>query len=184
MTQRLFAFVIIVGLALCALALPAAADEDHEEEEMSEGFYLETVLNDVTFAEAKQRVTDALTAQRFAVLTEIDLQAKFKEKLGKDIPPYTILGACGAGFAHRAWEINDHVGVMLPCTVVIEQEDEDVIEVLFRDPRGLAQFDPALAPIGEEVYTKLLAVIEALGGEEEHEEDDEHAGHDHEGHSH
>jgi uncharacterized protein (DUF302 family) len=171
-------------LFMLALALSAPALADEEDEEMSEGFYLETALN-VPFAEAKQKVTDALAAQGFAVLTEIDFQAKVKEKLNKDIPPYTILGACGAGFAHRAWEINDHVGVMLPCTVVLEYEDEDVTEVLFRDPRGLAQFDPDLAPIGEEVYDKLVAVIAALGGELEAEDDeDEHEGHDHEGHDH
>lgn len=184
MTRRLFGLIIIVVLALTALALPAFADDDDEEEEMSEGFYLETVLNDVSFAEAKQRVTDALAAEGFAVLTEIDLQAKFKEKLDKDIPPYTILGACGAGFAHRAWEINDHIGVMLPCTVVIEQEDEDVIEVLFRDPRGLVEFDPALEPIADEVYAKIVAVIEALGGEADDDEDDDDEDDAHAGHSH
>ncbi|MDQ3023731.1 MAG: DUF302 domain-containing protein, partial [bacterium] len=165
--------LILLGM----LTLPLFAAEEAEEMEAGEEYYLEAELT-VPFAEAKTLVTAALAAQGFTVLTEIDLQAKFKEKLNQDIPPYTILGACGPGFAHRAWEINTHVGVMLPCTVVLEQEG-DVVEVLFRDPRGLAQFDPALAPLGEEVYLKIKAVIEALGGDEDEddEDEDEHEGH-------
>jgi uncharacterized protein (DUF302 family) len=194
MTKKLFVFLTLMMLALLAVAAPVLAEEEEGEEmeEAGEEYYLEAELHGVTFAEAKDRVVAALQAQGFAVLTEIDLQAKFKEKLGEDIPAYTILGACGAGFAHRAWEINTHVGVMLPCTVVIEEEGDE-IEVLFRDPRGLAEFDPALQGIGDEVYTKIQAVIAALGGdddeededeEDEDEEDDDHAGHDHEGHDH
>jgi uncharacterized protein (DUF302 family) len=124
-------------------------------------FHFATSIS-LPFDEAKQQVTDALQVQGFSVLTEIDLQAKFKEKVDKDIPRYVILGACGAGFAYRAWEINDRVGVMLPCTVVVQERGENEVAVLFRDPRGLADFDPALEAIGDEVYGKLQAVIEAL----------------------
>jgi uncharacterized protein (DUF302 family) len=173
--------LMLLTLALCALALTTAAlaEEETGMEEAGSEFMLEAELHGVTFAQAKEKVVAALKDQGFAVLTEIDLQAKFKEKLGEDIPAYTILGACGPGFAHRAWEINTHVGVMLPCTVVIEEEGDE-IEVLIRDPRGLAQFDPALKEIGEEVYVKMQAVIAALGGDDEHEHDD----HDHEAHHH
>jgi uncharacterized protein (DUF302 family) len=150
--------LFIYVLAIVLLAPAYAAEETAEE---GSDFYFSKML-ELPFDEAKSKVTDALKAQGFAVLTEIDMRAKFKEKLGKDIPRYLILGACGAGFAYKAWEINDHVGVMLPCTVVLHEEADGEVEVLIRNPRGLVAFDPELEPVAEEVYGKMQAVLAAL----------------------
>jgi uncharacterized protein (DUF302 family) len=152
---------LLCALLLIAAALPAFATEEDDDMEESHGYYLSTML-DLPWDQAHEKVTAALKDQGFSVLTEIDMQAKFKEKLDKDIPPYLIMGACGAGFAYRAWEIDDHIGVMLPCNVVLHEEVDGQIEVMIRDPRGLSQFDPNLAAIAEEVYGKMVAVIAAL----------------------
>jgi len=113
------------------------------------------------FEEAKAAVIEALQAQGFSVLTEIDLQAKFKEKVDKDIPPYVILGACGAGLAYRAWEVDPLVGVHLPCNVSLRGVYGGT-EVLIRDPRSMSQFSDGIALIEPEVSTKLQAVLDAL----------------------
>jgi uncharacterized protein (DUF302 family) len=156
--------LVLTLLSLVAFVLPAqcnGADEETVVEDPS--FYLETTLA-LPWDDARAKVEAALVEQKFAVLTEIDLQAKFKEKLDVDIPRYVLLGACGAGFAHKAWEINPHVGILLPCTVVLRENEAGDVHVLMRDPRGLAQFDDELALIGEEVYGKMQAVIAALEG--------------------
>jgi len=83
--------------------------------------------------EVKPRVVEALTAQGFGVLTEIDVQRTFKQKIDVDFKPYLILGACNPRFAHRALLADDDIGLLLPCNVVIKQES-DGVEVSILDP--------------------------------------------------
>ena len=83
--------------------------------------------------EVKPRVVEALKAQGFGVLTEIDVQRTFKQKIDVDFKPYLILGACNPHFAYRALSADDDIGLLLPCNVVIKQES-DGTEVGIQDP--------------------------------------------------
>jgi len=83
--------------------------------------------------EVKPRVVEALKAQGFGVLTEIDVQRTFKQKIDVDFKPYLILGACNPRFAHRALSADDDIGLLLPCNVIIKQES-DGVEVSIQDP--------------------------------------------------
>jgi len=87
----------------------------------------ETVILSKPFAEAVQAVKAALAGVGFGVLTEIDLQATLKSKIGTDIEPHTIIGACNPGLAARALEVDPQIGVLLPCNVVVRQSGPNVI---------------------------------------------------------
>jgi uncharacterized protein (DUF302 family) len=117
--------------------------------------------------EVKARVQDALKAQGFGVLTEIDVQRIMKEKLGIDFGPYLILGACNPQLAHRALEVDPSTGLLLPCNVVLQQEGETV-QVSIVDPEMMfAVVDPetqaTLATLPGEAKARLQAALKALG---------------------
>ena len=86
-----------------------------------------------TLEEVKMRVVQALKAQGFGVLTEIDVRQTMKTKLGVDYKPYQILGACNPRFAHQALSADESIGLLLPCNVVLRQ-DPDGVEVIIQDP--------------------------------------------------
>ncbi|HEX2884759.1 MAG TPA: DUF302 domain-containing protein [Candidatus Limnocylindria bacterium] len=115
-------------------------------------------------AEARQLVTDALKAEGFGVLTEIDVQATLKAKLDVDRDPYVILGACNPNLAHRAISAEPSVGALLPCNVVLWAEG-DATRVEFMDPlaaMGLTGSE-AVAAVATEANEKLRRVHAALG---------------------
>ena len=116
-----------------------------------------------TFDNAKTRVVAALKDEGFGVLTEIDVQATLKAKLGVDFRRYTILGACNPQFAFRALNVEDKIGTMLPCNVVV-QEKGDGIEVSVVDPVASMQAieNEALAAIANEVRQRLQAAVMRL----------------------
>jgi len=118
---------------------------------------------EVPFADAIARVTGALEGEGFGILTQIDVQATFKKKLDVEFRPYTILGACSPGFAHRALQEEEMIGAMLPCNVVV-QDRGGVVEVAAVDPIASmgAVENPGLLGIAQEVQTKLKSVIESL----------------------
>lgn len=124
-----------------------------------------TSLND-SFDNAVVRVTKALKDQGFGILTEIDVKATLKAKLDIDRRPYTILGACNPPLAHQALEADPDIGLLLPCNVVVRQEDDDSITVAFMDPATvLALVDkPGIADLATEVLGNLRRVQEALQG--------------------
>ncbi len=119
---------------------------------------------DRPFAEAREKVIEALKDQGFGVLTEIDAQATLKEKLGKDMPPYRILGACNPPLAHQALEAEPSIGLLLPCNVVVRQDEEGRVHVEFMDPQAVLQLvdNPKVEALAAEVRQRLEKVMEAL----------------------
>ena len=118
-----------------------------------------TVDRPIEVAEAQIR--DALAAQGFGVLTEIDVAATLKAKLGVERPALKILGACNPGFAHRALELDPSVALMLPCNVVLETVTGGT-HVSIADPRELMPGE-AFASLAADAASKLEAALEALG---------------------
>lgn len=116
------------------------------------------------FNAALARVTEALKAEGFGVLTEIDVAATLKAKLGVDKRPYRILGACNPKLANQALEAEPDIGLLLPCNVVVREDEDGQVVVGFMDPvpvLGLVQ-RKELEPLGNEVRAKLQRVAEAL----------------------
>jgi uncharacterized protein (DUF302 family) len=119
---------------------------------------------DATFEQAVDRVKESLEIEGFGVLSEINLHEKLKEKLDVDFRRYTIIGACNAAFAFKALQIEDKIGTMLPCNVVVQEVKKNVIEVAAVDPIAsmMAIENPELAKIAAEIKVKLERVIESL----------------------
>jgi uncharacterized protein (DUF302 family) len=118
---------------------------------------------DLGFEQAIERVTEELAKEGFGVLTEIDVSVTLKNKLGVDVPPYRILGACNPPFAHRALQLEPQIGALLPCNVVV-REDEGETRVEIMDPRSVLQLvgRPEVAEIAGEVRTRLERVLAAV----------------------
>ncbi len=116
------------------------------------------------FDETIEKVTAALADKGFGVLTTIDVKATLKKKIDVDFRPYTILGACNPGFAHKALQIEDKVGTMLPCNVVVQDAGGGAVEVSAVDPAASMQAidNPDLAAIASEVQGLLKGIIEEL----------------------
>ena len=122
-----------------------------------------TVRTAASFAEAVARVREALKAQGFGVLTEIDMQATLRDKLGEDMEPYLILGACNPPLAHRALSADRSIGLLLPCNVVVRADaGQTVIEAL--DPRTMIAVagEPALQPVADEAASLLRAALDSM----------------------
>ena len=116
------------------------------------------------FDEAIERATAALKTEGFGVLTEIDVKATLKKKLGVDFRRYQILGACNPPFAHQTLEAEAWIGLMLPCNVVVQETTDGQVAVGVINPLVAMQGvnNPALGPVAKEVTEKLRRVIETL----------------------
>lgn len=116
------------------------------------------------FDSAVTAVTEALKKEGFGVLTEIDVPAVMKKKLGVSMKPYKILGACNPQFAHRALELENKIGTMLPCNVIVQELPDGGVEVAAVDPIASMQgvSNPSLADVAGQVQAKLKGVIESL----------------------
>lgn len=123
-----------------------------------------TVLLDTDVAAARTRVEEALAGEGFGVLTEIDVAATLKKKLGKDVPAQVILGACNPQLADRALEAEPSIGLLLPCNVVLRETGGDRTIVSALDPSVMVTFtgNPALEPIAVQAQQKLAAALGAL----------------------
>jgi len=117
-----------------------------------------------SYEEALQRVPEALKTQGFGVLTEIDVQSTLKEKIGADFRRYKILGACNPPLALRALEAELEVGLMLPCNVIVYEDDQGKAVVVAIDPvQTIASTgSPALQAVAAEVKQKLSLALEQL----------------------
>lgn len=129
-------------------------------------YYFSTHLQgDISAIE--QQVIDALQAEGFGILSEIDVQATLKKKLGVDGRYYKILGACNPPLAHQALTAEPDIGLLLPCNVVVREEEDKSVIVAFMDPAAvftLVDRDD-VAPLAAEVRSRLERVRESLGGD-------------------
>lgn len=128
------------------------------------GFEVEV---DLPHDQAIERVTEALRAEGFGVITQLDMQTTFKEKLGEDFHPYTILGACNPALAHRALAHEPGIGLMLPCNVTIETASNMRSRIRIANPDGVMavgdyQGDPVLRQVAAEVRHGLERVLDTL----------------------
>jgi len=116
------------------------------------------------FERAIDVVSEALKTEGFGVLTDIDVQATLKEKLGEDMPPYRILGACNPPLAHQLLMVEPSVGLLLPCNVVVRQEDNGRVYVEFMDPNAVLNLvdNPAVHALAKEVRERLDRVLAAI----------------------
>lgn len=122
-----------------------------------------TKLN-VTLEEATSRVTELLKQQGFGILTEINAHKVVKERLGLEMRPYRILGACNPNFAHRAIEHEPDIGLLLPCNVLLREEADGTITVAFMDPQSVMGLVKRreLEELGAEVRQRLMTVCNNL----------------------
>ena len=120
------------------------------------------------YADAVARVKERLAAEGFGVLTEIDVAATLRKKLGVEYRPYVILGACNPPLAHKALSAEPEIGLLLPCNVVVyEDEEPNQSVVLALDPVEAMQLsgNASVRPIAQEVKERLERVLRALEGE-------------------
>jgi uncharacterized protein (DUF302 family) len=125
-----------------------------------------TVYLPAPFASTVDRVRSALKEQGFGVLTEIDVQATLREKLGAEMEDYLILGACNPPLAHRALAADRDIGLLLPCNVVVRADGPDTTLVQALDPQVMVQVagKPELQDVADEATTRLRAALDALTG--------------------
>lgn len=127
-------------------------------------YHLSKRLEGADFDTVVADVREALSGQGFGVLTEIDVQATLREKLGAEMDPYLILGACNPPLAQRAIGVEPEIGVLLPCNVVV-RVDGDAVVVDAMDPAAVMSVveTPGVDEVAAEVRDKLATVVDILG---------------------
>ena len=118
----------------------------------------------ISFDEAIARVKDELKKEGFGIITEIDVKETLKKKLNVDFPKYKILGACHPSFAYQALQVENKIGTMLPCNVIVQEISPTKVEVSAVDPVASMKAieNPRLLEIAEKVQDKLKKVIDRI----------------------
>lgn len=126
-------------------------------------YYFNKTLN-IPFDAAVERTTEELKKEGFGIMTEIDVKEALKKKLDVDFRRYRILGACNPSFAYKALQIEDKVGAMLPCNVIVQELSDGKVEVAAIDPVASMQAieNPQLKAVAEQVREKLKKVVDSL----------------------
>jgi len=127
------------------------------------GTYAHQVTTRRSLEDSIRRVTELLAEQGFGVLSEIDVQATLKKKLGLETKPYKILGACNPTFAHRALDAEPNIGVLLPCNIVVWDEGDHRV-VAAMEPKIMADVvdESVIREVAEEVSKRIREVLEHL----------------------
>jgi uncharacterized protein (DUF302 family) len=125
-----------------------------------------TTINAPSFDAAIERVTQALKAEGFGVLSDIDVQRAMREKLGAEMRPYRILGACNPPLAHQALTAEPDIGLLLPCNVIVRESVDGEFVVGFLDPQTMVGLvgREEVKPVADAADQRLRRVCEALGG--------------------
>ncbi|KNE82080.1 MULTISPECIES: DUF302 domain-containing protein [Streptomyces] len=128
--------------------------------------YARTITLDLPYDQAVPRVKEAFADQGFGTLTEIDVRATLKNKIGEDIEDYVILGACNPHLAHRALDIEREIGLLLPCNVVVRAAGDGTTLVQALDPRVMVSVPgrSEMEPVAEEAGRRIQAALDALKG--------------------
>jgi uncharacterized protein (DUF302 family) len=126
--------------------------------------YYKSAILHVPFDEAIERTESALKEEGFGIISRIDIQEALRMKIGVEFRPYTILGACNPSLAYEALKIEEKVGTMLPCNVVVQAKGDEQIEVVAIDPVASMQAidNPKLAEAANEVQGRLFRVIDRI----------------------
>jgi uncharacterized protein (DUF302 family) len=125
-----------------------------------------TTLSGTQFDEALVKTLAALKAEGFGVLSDIDVQQAIKEKLGVDMPPYRILGACNPPLAHQALQAAPDIGLLLPCNVIVREEAPGRVVVGFLNPQIMVNLvgRPEVQAVADAAEQRLRRACESLGG--------------------
>lgn len=125
-----------------------------------------TTLTDISFEQAMVKTVDALKAEGFGVLSDIDVQRAMADKLGIAMPAYRILGACNPSLAHQALQAEPDIGLLLPCNVILREDPPGKVVVGFLDPQIMVGLvgRPEVQPIADQAEQRLRRVCASLGG--------------------
>ncbi len=148
-----FLFIVFTGFSMQAGTMNNSTD----------GLYFKKTVSG-NFSEVVEKVRESLKDHGFSVITEIDMDKKLNEKLNTDVKPYKILGACNPGYAYKTLQIDDNIGVFLPCKVIVKQLEGNMVEVVSVNPAEMMRMmdNSELTKVAEEVSVKLKAVVEGL----------------------
>ncbi len=137
--------------------------KEWQRQETDMCYYFSKILK-ITFDEAVQKVSAALAEEGFGILTDIDVKATMKEKLNAEFRDYRILGACNPRFALLALTVEERIGLMLPCNVIVQKKDDGTVEVAAVDPVASmkAVENAQLLKVAAELRKRLQSVIESL----------------------
>ena len=132
---------------------------------IEEKYYFKTTV-DIPYDQAVEKIRAALADEGFGILTEIDVKATLKEKLDVDFKPYVILGACNPSLAYKTLQIEEQIGLMLPCNVVVQETADGRSIVAALNPLVAMESvgNPELEPTAKEVTDKLRRAVQAVEG--------------------
>ena len=122
-----------------------------------------TKTTNYTFEQAIEKVTEELKKEGFGILSTIDVKETLKKKIDVDFKKYTILGACNPKLAHGALQVEEELGLLLPCNVIVYEKNDKTVVSIF-DPRVMTLVieNPEMKPVAEEVKNKLQRVLESV----------------------